>query len=72
MSPLCEAQPRSDLRPSLSTSGSAAAGDLRRLPGAFPLPLLPTREGPRGPGVGPASAGVLKLSLSGTFCPSVR
>lgn len=52
MSPLCEAQLPSDLRPSLSTSGSAAAGDLRWLPGAFPLPLLPNREGPRGPGVG--------------------
>lgn len=53
MSPLCEAQLPSDLRHSdLSTLGSAAAGDLRQLPGAFPLLLLPTREGPRGPGVG--------------------
>ena len=48
---LCEAQLPSDLRPSLSTSGSAAARDLGRLPGAFPLPLLPNREGPGVQGV---------------------
>lgn len=47
---LCEAQLPSDLHPSLSTSGSAAARDLGQLPGTFPLPLLPNREGPGGQG----------------------